>query len=71
MGKGSDESVVHECGGVGGVGEEEDGVVEIAGGGGCTEIEEATGGDGVAGEAGFDELGVELEEGFHGGALGF
>lgn len=65
-GEGSDEGIVHEGVGVGCVGEDGGGVVEVGGGG---EGEEAGGGDGVVCEAAAEEVGVEEVEVAHGAAL--
>jgi hypothetical protein len=53
------------------VGEEAESIGEIAIRGGGSEGEEAAGGDDVSGEAGADEVGVELAKVGHGGAFGF
>lgn len=49
LGEGSEERVPHECRGIGSVREEEESVVEVAGGGGCAEVEEPANGDAVLG----------------------
>lgn len=53
------------------MGEEPESIGEVAVRGGGGEGEEAAGCDEVSGEAGADEMGVELAEVGHGGAFGF
>lgn len=71
MGKAPNDGVPNENVRVLDASEEQISVVDVAVGGGGGEGEEAAGGKGAFGLAGFDELGMQFFKVLHGSALGF